>query len=120
MINDHPSIWAICKSPLQQDVKTLMPISMINDQCSMINDLCSLTSAHCSPHTQAHSLGYTLHFSLFTLHSSLFTLPCPLFKKVFQGDFFFQGDFLIEGGGGVVSGSVLFTEFESFLLVASL
>ena len=93
--------------------KTLMPISMINDQSSMINDLCSLTSAHCSPHTQAHLLGYTLH-------SSLFTILCPLFKKVFQGDFFFQGDFLIEGGGRVVSGSVLLAEFESFLLVASL
>ena len=46
--------------------KTLMPISMINDQSSMINDLCSL---------------FTFHFSLFTtypssfawLHSSLFT-----------------------------------------------
>ena len=105
MINDHLSIWAICKSSLQQNAKNLMPISMINDQCSMINDLCSL---------------FTLVSSFFTLHFSLFTILCPLFKKVFQGDFFFQGDFLIEGGGGVVSGSVLLAEFESFLLVASL
>ena len=92
--------------------KTLMPISMINDQSSMINDLCSVF-------TLVSSL-FTLHSSLFTFHFSLFTILCPLFKKVFQGDFFFQGDFLIEGGGGVVSGSVLLAEFESFLLVASL
>ena len=37
--------------------KTLMPISMINDQCSMINDLCSL---------------FTLVSSFFTLHFSLY------------------------------------------------
>ena len=44
---------AICKSPLQQNAKALMPI----------------WDNHFSPHTQAHSLGYTLHSSLFTFHS---------------------------------------------------
>ena len=68
--------------------KTLMPISMINDQCSMINDLCSLTSAHCSPHTQAHLLGYTFHSSLFTLHSSLSSALCS--KKYFKAISFFR------------------------------
>ena len=71
--------------------------------------------------TRLHHIPKLIRLAtLFTLHFSLFTLHYPLFKKVFQGDFFFQGDLLIEGGGGVVSGSVLFREFESFLLVASL
>ena len=46
---------AICKSPLRQNAKALMPI----------------WDNHFSPHTQAHSLGYTLHSSLFTFHFSL-------------------------------------------------
>jgi len=36
--------------------KTLMPISMINDQCLMINDLCSLLTDLCSLFTDLCSL----------------------------------------------------------------
>ena len=60
--------------------KTLMPISMINDQSSMINDLCSV---------------FTLVSSFFTLHSSLFTLhyPLPFVQKSISRRFLFSGRF---------------------------
>ncbi|WP_314296412.1 hypothetical protein [Capnocytophaga gingivalis] len=42
---------AICKSPLPQNAKILMPIwgnlcSLTSAHCSLLTDLCSLTSAH--------------------------------------------------------------------------
>ena len=50
--------------------KTLMPISMINDQSSMINDLCSLLTVHRSLFTALCSKKYFKAISFFRAISS--------------------------------------------------
>ena len=76
MINALPSIGAICKSPLQQNAKNLMPISMFNDQCSMINVQWSMINDQWLMINDPYSLITDL-CSLFTAHFSLFTALSP-------------------------------------------
>ena len=86
----HAQDRAICKSPLPQDAKTLMPIW--GDLCSPFTALCSLFTDHCLMHQHRAICKSPLPqdakilmpiwgnlCSLLTVHCSLTSAHCSLF-----------------------------------------